>query len=190
VRRCAPLVAVLLVVSVTAACGGLRQGRKVLPERDVTLPPEGLWRVRVADEDGERFSGLLATRRDGAAVHYGLLDGTGIKLLQGIVEQDGTRRIESVVEAVQETRLPAYLSRAVARIFLVGPGSGNCVRRGMARLCESTPEPQVARRESRLGPFRLWSVEYILGGMRAAPTVDRVGYTPWGQPRLQLQRLP
>ena len=142
------------------------------------------------DDDGERFSGLLATRRDGASLHYGLLDGTGIKLLQATIEEGGTRRIESVVEPVRKTRLPAYLSRAVARIFFAGPESGDCVRRGLARLCESTPGPGVARRESRLGPFRLWSVEYILGGTRAAPTVDRVGYAPWGQPRLQLQRLP
>jgi len=161
-----------------------------LPGGGAGLPREGLWRVRVVDDDGERFSGLLATRRDAVAVHYGLLDGTGIKLLQATVAEDGTRRIESVVEAVRETHLPAYLSRAVERIFLPGPGNGNCVRRGLARLCESTPGPGVARRESRIGPFRLWSVEYILGGMRAVPTVDRVRYRPWRQPRLQLQRLP
>jgi len=190
VRRGAYLVAVVLVLSMSAACGGLRHRESALPPSGVSLPPEGLWRVRVVDDDGERFSGLLATRRDGASLHYGLLDGTGIKLLQATVEADGTERIESVVEAVRETRLPAYLSRAVERIFCLGPGSGNCVRRGLARLCESAPGPQVARRESRIGPFRLWSVEYILGDTRATPTVDRVGYAPWGQPRLQLQRLP
>jgi len=190
VRRCVPLVAVFLSLWMCAGCGGLQHRESPLQPTGVVLPREGLWRVRVVDDDGERFSGLLATRREAAAVHYGLLDGTGIKLLQATIEEDGSQRIESVVEPVRETRLPAYLSRAVERIFLVSPGSGDCVRRGLARLCESTPGPGVARRESRLGPFRLWSVEYILGGTWAAPTVDRVGYAPWGQPRLQLQRLP
>jgi len=185
-----PSVAVLLFLSLSAACGGLRpRGSPVVPG-GVALPEEGVWQASVLDDAGERFSGLLVTRRDAASLYYGLLDGTGIKLLEGTVAEDGSDHIESVAEAVRQTRLPGYLSRAVARIFLAGPGDGECVRRGLARLCESAPGSQVARRESCIGPFRLWSVEYILGGTRAAPTVDRVGYISWGQPRLQLQRLP
>jgi hypothetical protein len=190
VRRCAPLLAMVLWLAAIAGCGGLRQPAPPVAVGGVAMPEEGLWHARIVNDAGERFSGLLVTRREGAVVHYGVLDGTGIKLLQATVAGDGTQRVEAAVAAVQETPLPGYLGRAVARIFVGGPGSGHCVRRGMARLCEWLPEESLARRESRFGPFRLWAVEYILGGSRAVPTVERIQYAAFGQPRLQLQRVP
>ena len=62
--------------------------------------------------------------------------------------------------------------------------------RGWARVCESIVSPQAVRRESTLGPFPLWSVEYTLVGAGATPAVDHIRYAPWGQPHLHLQRLP
>jgi len=148
-----------------------------------------LWTMELTAGGRERFTGLLATHLDGDGLHYVVLDPTGITLLRARLDHEGASHLEESLKPVRDTGLPKYLARAMERIFRAGPQDGECVRSGLIRFCDSSPNPHQRRREARAGPFLLWSVEYTLDASASTPATGSVHYAPWGRPRLHLEPL-
>lgn len=131
----------------------------VVLDREITAPPR-LWKMQMYRWGAPVFSGLLATRREGAgAISYVLLDGTGITLLQARVRTGGEQEVFRVLPLLRSKRLPEFLAMALNDIFLLEPDGEPCGRNWLVWLCrEAEDEAQV--KKAGAGPLTFWSSHF------------------------------
>jgi len=159
----------------------------------VFLPAEpSLWKLSLRHHDQPLYAGLLALSRgpDGSAGMV-LLDPTGIKLLEGRVAAAGEIFAVKALRPVADRGLPAFLGRAVQRLFLgVVPGSGQvCREESPGELCLGLDERDRLVKIRSWGPFVLWGADYSLNNDGEAPLVIGAALDGgWLTPEVRLER--
>jgi len=148
---------------------------------------ESVWRLTLEQWGIERFTGLLAVRTLGPDFHLVLLDATGIKLLETIKSNGSDIRVVSAIKAMRDRGLPEYLSKSTSRIFETMSDGIHCFRHGLIRIYKKRPALDVERKEARVGPFLLWSVEYFYNKDISEGFVCAVLQEPWRHSKLTLE---
>lgn len=112
---------------------------KVVPRHDLTPQKESsnlLTNIRIERWGEQKYSGLLALEKKGRGIHFILLDGTGVKLLEGEVDEQLRYEIRYARGNFKESQLPEFLSVSLARTFLQEPETLPCSGVGFSRLCK------------------------------------------------------
>ncbi|MEN8140719.1 MAG: hypothetical protein ABFR97_05780 [Thermodesulfobacteriota bacterium] len=117
-----------------------------------------LMNIRIERWGTTRFSGLIALQERGASLYYVLLDATGLKLMEALVNGDGTYALIRAHGALKETVLPELLSESLHKIYLLEPDRRPCSRNLLLALCQKEAEKNGWRKYAALGPLTLWSV--------------------------------
>ena len=123
---------------------------------------ETLQNIDVSRWGETRFSGILALSQAESGMHYALIDGTGVKLLQAFSDRNG--RHDRVVPKgpLAKERLAGFLSEAIARIYLFEPMGKNCTRKMFASLCMQELDDTKREKTARFLGIRLWTVETVV----------------------------
>jgi hypothetical protein len=148
---------------------------------------ESLWKLTIEKWGTERFTGLLAVRTLSPDFHLVLLDATGIKLLETVISNKSDVRVVFALKPIRDRGLPEYLSKSTLRIFETMSDEIHCFRHGLIRICKKRPASDVERKEARVGPFLLWSVEYFYNKNISEGFVCAVLQEPWRHSKLTLE---
>ena len=147
---------------------GLEEGGK---------PVARLLNIRIERWGEVRFSGLLALREQGEQLYYALLDPTGVKLLEVVVDSDGEYRILHAKGVLQDSSLGGFLSEVLIRIYRQEPAVLPCAGTWLYQLCIEQGDGTTDK-YSQIGPLTLWRIT-------AVPARQGVDYTaltynqPW-----------
>ena len=123
-----------------------------------TIP--SLMHVQIIRGDEQKFSGLIALKNIDQGVYFGLLDATGITLLEAKVFIGKPVEIIRAVGPVADSNLPGYLADTLRNIFLVEPESRPCAASGLMKLCHEDLLSGGAK-DLQFGPLTLWRFEEI-----------------------------
>ncbi len=153
---------ILLLLALLAGQPFLLACSRPLPQAEMARPaaqtpppahsPGQLFSLRLTDRDGPRFSGLLALRRGEGELYYSLLDGSGLKLLNGQVDREG--RLLARGGPMAGTPLAGVVAAALSRSYLQQPASPPCSG-WFPRLC-GRPTESGWEKWATLGPLPLW----------------------------------
>jgi hypothetical protein len=147
-----------LILFIFLLSGCTMTNKKPLTSKLIVEP--SLWIMNLSLDNEEKFSGLLALQKVNDTLHIALLDTTGIKFLEGIVNSSGEIEVISGLEIIKKMGLPEYLAKMIEKIFLTIPKSYPCSWQGLVRICEQENKPGTRIKDASLGPFELWSVAY------------------------------
>lgn len=103
--------------------------------QEQVVRPGELWRLTISQGEEQKFAGLLGTRFENDGLHYVLLDGTGITLLEARLDAAGERQTLRELGVFEGHRLPDFLGTSLYRIFLLEPDGSPCGRNFLLRLC-------------------------------------------------------
>jgi 3',5'-cyclic AMP phosphodiesterase CpdA len=120
---------------------------------------ERLQQIKIARWGEEQFRGILALKADEGGMHYALLDGTGVKLLQGWADAGGDHDTVEPTGPLVSRGLAPFVSEAVARMFLLDPGEYPCNRNGLVSLCLEHQERGSIVKGGYFAGIKIWQVE-------------------------------
>lgn len=174
---------VVLVLLLAAGCA--------LPARppgatwqEPAVMTSSLWRLKISQWEEQNFAGLLGTKFANDGLHYVLLDGTGVTLLEARLDATGERQTLRELGILEGHRLPAFLGTSLYRIFLLEPATRPCGRNFLMRLCRRKTDGGE-RKYAQAGLLPLWSVDYVTVDQEL-PTVRITFTNPWLGVTLQL----
>lgn len=145
-----------------------------------------LYNIRIERWGSVRFSGLLVVKNRQDGLYYGLLDASGVKLVEAEVYTSGEHRLLHAKMGIKDTRLPEYLSTSLQRIYLLEPAQFPCSSSFLLRFCRELSESDDGGMLTSLhaGPITLWEVQTGNEGERGAITL----YShPWLGVRVYLE---
>lgn len=173
----------LLVITLLGGCA--LSSQQTVDSLDRFEGSGALWKIKISRWGTVRFTGLLAPQVDKGALHYAVLDGTGITLLEARVTSGGEQQVVHVVEMLHKYHLPEFLADSLYRIFLLEPGENSCERGWLFRFCHEQPNEVLVRKVAKAGPVSLWSVDYLLAGN--TQQLEKITYlVPWLGMKLSL----
>lgn len=159
----------LLFTALLAGCGAHLRPTPINP---VLLPTEPtLWKLALRRGGEARYTGLLLLRRDEKGVGLVLLDPTGIKLLEGRVNEAGEVTGVKALRPVADRDLPNFLGGVVQRLFLLAPppAGETCRPAGFGQLCQGLNSAGQLARIRSWGPLVLWAADYSINNDGPAP---------------------
>ncbi len=133
--------------------------------------------IRIQQFENTRFSGLIGIRQTENGLRYGLLDATGVKLLEAETTPAGRHNPDLATGPLKDSTLAAFLSAALARIYFQEPATKPCDGSWFYRLCHLENEDHSWTKYRRNGPFTIWMIErrHLTG--EAAETI--LYHQPW-----------
>ncbi|HIJ78978.1 MAG: hypothetical protein OEY01_07895 [Desulfobulbaceae bacterium] len=180
----------LLLLALVLLGGCALSSREPVDVVDREALSGALWKVEISQWGTVRFTGLLAPRleTEKGILHYVLLDGTGIKLLEARVRPNGKQQIIQVVKMLHKYHLPVFMADSLSRIFLVEPELDRSPVGRLVRFDREQPDELLMRKLARVGPVCLWSVDYSLAPNTKQPA-EITYIMPWLGMRLSLVKL-
>lgn len=149
-----------------------------IPTHEMAGPDQRAGRllsIRVERWDAVRFSGLLGLRVSTAGLYYVLLDATGVKLLEVEVAADGSHDLLRASGPLQNSDFAAFLSQALARIYLQEPDQMPCAGSWFYQICREESEDSGWRKYGQAGPFRVWQVSPSQAGQAGRTSPNSSG---------------
>lgn len=179
----------LLLAALLAGCAAGLPRSAAAPE---LLPAEAsLWTLALRRGGEPLYSGLLLLSRGEDGAGLVLLDATGIKLLEGRVNQAGEMSGVKALRPVAERGLPEFLGRVVQRLFLLAPPppGETCRPAGFGQLCQGLAADGRLVRLRRWGPLSLWEADYSINNEATLPVVAGARLAEgWLTPEVALTR--
>jgi hypothetical protein len=142
--------------------------------------------IRIERWSSVRFSGLLALQERDAGLYYVLLDATGVKLVETLVSKDGSYNLIHANGPLKDSGLVAFLSEALARVYLFEPRNRPCSRNWLLGFChQKTGEGQWLK-SVKVGPVTIW--EALIADLHEDDPLA-VYSQPWLGVRILLEKL-
>lgn len=150
----------LLLALFTGSSCSLPHHIKTLSNTLELRPAPHIKRLSLTHFGDIRFTGLIVLRFGENTIHYALLDGMGIKLLEATVLEDQRYTVQGGIAKVSESPLPEILAEALIRIYLLHPAELPCSRSVLNTFCEKDMDDKSGMKYFRIGPFTSWRVRY------------------------------
>lgn len=134
---------------------------KVVPRQDLSLTGDSgalLTNMRIERWGDSKYSGLLAIKQNCHGMHFVLLDATGVKLLEGDVDEQLSYTIQYARGNFSDSHLPKFLAVSVGRTFLQEPETLPCSGTGFSRLCKEQTGQLQWQRKLTTGLVTRWHV--------------------------------
>ncbi len=162
------------------------------PTNPALLPAEPtLWKLALRRGGEARYTGLLLLSRDEKGTGMVLLDPTGIKLLEGRVNETGAVTGVKALQPVADRGLPNFLGGVVQRLFLLAPPpvGETCRPAGFGQLCQGLNGSGQLVRIRSWGPLVLWAADYSINNEIAPPLLTGARLDEgWLTPEVGLER--
>ena len=142
-----------------------------------------LQQIKIERWGEEQFHGIIALKAAEGGLHYALLDGTGVKLLQGWSDARGEHDAVLPTGPLVSRGLAQFVSEALARMFLLEPGIYPCSRVGFSSLCLKTLETGAIVKAGYFTGVKIWQVEAQLNDPLHNSTATE-SYIEYNQPWL------
>lgn len=184
-RRIVPF---LLLLSQLWSCA---PALSTFPEsRELFADGQELWEIHLGRGDSGLFAGLLLLDRKGDQLEAVLLDATGIKLLEETVTAGGEVKIVSALPTVRDKRLPAFLGKGLHRLFfnVANLGGEPCRPDGWGELCFGVNDRGTLVKFRKIGPFVLWSADYLINNYDAKAISGAELRSGWLVPHIRLRK--
>jgi hypothetical protein len=144
-----------------------------------------LLNIRIERFENPQFYGLIGLRNKENALHYALLDASGVKLLEAEATPDGRYNSDRAGGPLKDSALAPFLSEALARIYLQEPSTLPCAGSWFHRLCHLENADNSWTKFGRSGPFTIWTVAGRGPAGEAAATI--VYHQPWLGVKIHLE---
>lgn len=162
-----------------------------------TIPQEKLiydtlQQIKIERWGEEQFHGIIALKATQGGLHYALLDGTGVKLLQGWSDAQGEHDAVLPTGPLVSRGLAPFISEALARMLLLDPGEYPCSRIGFSSLCLESLETGAIVKTGYFTGVKIWQVEAQLNSAlnNSTSTDSYIEYNqPWLGVTIVLQNL-
>ncbi len=145
-----------------------------------------LWKIQFHRWSKPVFTGLLGLRLQKNSLHYVLMDGSGITLIQAQVSHDGNISGQKGVNHITKSELPEYLAESLQKIYFLEPKAQQCSTTFFFKLCRKKGKNMIVKHLS-LGPFTLHRTEYKIN--REGKQTMILFSQPWYGIRITLKSL-
>ncbi len=146
-----------LLLFLTGCSGSFYSGSKMLHHGSVHY--ETLQNIQITRWGETRFTGILALSEGEGGLHYALIDGTGVMLLQAFSDRQGNHETVAPRGPLAKEQLAGFLSEAIARIYLLEPEQAPCSRNVFATLCLQEVNETIKEKTARVAGLTIWKVE-------------------------------
>jgi hypothetical protein len=140
------------------------------------LEQDSLWELKIEQRGHEKFSGIVALKKDTDILTLVLLDPTGLKLFEENISNNGTVSLTQNLSFFEDHQLPKYLGKVFYRTFFKFPTADSCSG-NLYNLCWEKCGSQFKKR-AKWGPFTLWNVIYG-GNSTGAYGHNIEHHSPW-----------
>ena len=142
--------------------------------------------IRIERWGEVKFNGILAIRGTKEGVHYALIDGTGVKLLQAWADARGDHKAIEPIGPLAQKGIAPFISEAIARIYLVEPSESPCSGQGFFSVCVIDEGNSLRKKTGTFAGITYWVVENELKPTHSnGSSADK--YTQYSQPWLGVE---
>lgn len=180
-------VASLCLAFLSCGCCPLDRSLPVKGSKVLVSGEGEIWHLQLIRNNALNYAGLLAIKRLDDGVQLVMLDSTGIKIFEAVINKDGMQEKFSL-ELVRKQGLPGYLGTAVKRIFIDDFPDG-CELRGLTVACTGEDrQGNAVMKKVWFGPFPIRQVVYFFSTDNPE-RFFRIKYSPLIGPDLILKRM-